>query len=69
MPPGTEHCIPFYGYISVFLPEIVSPKRQEQGYSDTVDWWSLGVMTFELLTGCSPFTVDGAKNSSREIAE
>ena len=43
--------------------------RPEGGYSDVVDWWSLGVITFELLTGCSPFTVDGAHNSSKDIAK
>ena len=48
-------------------PEVV--QRTEKGYNHTVDWWSLGVLTFELLTGCSPFTVEGAKNSSKEIAE
>ncbi|KAK6015595.1 hypothetical protein OSTOST_18978, partial [Ostertagia ostertagi] len=29
----------------------------------------MGVICFELLTGCSPFTVDGAANSSKEIAK
>ena len=27
------------------------------------------MLCFELLTGCSPFTVEGSKNSSKEIAE
>jgi ribosomal protein S6 kinase alpha-5 len=38
------------------------------GYQ-TVDWWSLGVLTFELLTGASPFTVDGDKNTQPEISK
>ena len=33
-----------------------------------VDWWSLGVLTYELLTGASPFTVDGESNSQSEIS-
>lgn len=47
-------------------PEVV--ERTSEGYDETVDWWSLGVIAFELLTGCSPFTVDGHSNTSRDIA-
>lgn len=47
-------------------PEVV--QRTPNGYDETVDWWSLGIITFELMTGCSPFTVDGHSNSSKDIA-
>ena len=37
-------------------------------FFQAVDWWSLGVLTYELLTGASPFTVDGESNSQSEIS-
>ncbi len=34
-----------------------------------MDWWSLGVLTYELLTGASPFTVEGDKNTQADISK
>ena len=33
-----------------------------------MDWWSLGVLTYELLTGASPFTVEGDRNTQQDIS-
>jgi len=32
-----------------------------------VDWWSVGVLMFELLTGLSPFALNGRKNYENDI--
>ncbi|KAG2210059.1 hypothetical protein INT47_003495 [Mucor saturninus] len=40
------------GTIAYMAPEILARK----GYSTSVDWWSLGIVTFELLFGMRPFT-------------
>lgn len=35
----------------------------------SVDWWSLGILMFELLTGASPFTLEGERNSQSEVSK
>ena len=57
----------FCGTIEYMAPEVV--RGGSSGHDKAVDWWSLGVLTYELLTGASPFTVDGAKNTQSEISK
>lgn len=57
----------FCGTIEYMAPEVV--KGGNVGHDFSVDWWSVGVLTYELLTGASPFTVEGEKNTQSEISK
>ncbi|XP_044577160.1 ribosomal protein S6 kinase alpha-5-like isoform X1 [Cotesia glomerata] len=56
----------FCGTIEYMAPEVV--QGGSAGHDIAVDWWSVGVLMYELLTGASPFTVDGQKNNQQEIS-
>lgn len=48
-------------------PEVVGGGAT--GHDVAADWWSVGVLAYELLTGSSPFTVEGDLNSQQEISQ
>ena len=41
----------FVGYVDYMAPEII----QRTPYKKTVDWWSLGILVYEMLMGRTPF--------------
>uniref|UniRef100_A0A3B3E109 Ribosomal protein S6 kinase n=1 Tax=Oryzias melastigma TaxID=30732 RepID=A0A3B3E109_ORYME len=61
-----ERAFSVCGTIEYMAPEIV--EGGQSGHDKAVDWWSLGVLMYELLTGGSPYTVDGDENSHADIA-
>ncbi|CAH1124929.1 unnamed protein product [Ceutorhynchus assimilis] len=64
---GEQRAYSFCGTIEYMAPEVV--KGGTQGHDIAVDWWSVGVLTYELLTGASPFTVEGERNTQQEISK
>ncbi len=54
----TPHgAVSFVGSPEYVAPEVLSPDRFNcsQGYGKAVDWWALGTLVYEMLTGLPPF--------------
>ncbi|XP_053304774.1 ribosomal protein S6 kinase alpha-5-like [Spea bombifrons] len=55
----------FCGTTEYMAPEIICGQG---GHGKSVDWWSLGILIYELLTGASPFTLEGEKNTQSDVS-
>ncbi|KAF7989712.1 hypothetical protein HCN44_008386 [Aphidius gifuensis] len=53
----------FCGTIEYMAPEILLKK----GHGKPVDWWSLGILMYDMLTGSPPFTDDNRKLTIEKI--
>ncbi|KAL4499268.1 hypothetical protein ABPG72_006854 [Tetrahymena utriculariae] len=55
-------------YSTVGTPDYIAPEVfTNQGYNETVDWWSVGVILYEMLVGYPPFNSDDPKTTCMKI--
>jgi protein-serine/threonine kinase len=55
-------------YSTVGTPDYIAPEVfLQQGYSSECDWWSVGVIMFEMLCGYPPFCSDTPTETYRKI--
>ncbi|XP_076338043.1 ribosomal protein S6 kinase beta-1-like [Tachypleus tridentatus] len=53
----------FCGTIEYMAPEIL----MRSGHAKAVDWWSLGALMYDMLTGAPPFTAENRKKTIEKI--
>ena len=53
----------FIGTMEYMAPEIINGK----GHGKDVDWWSVGILLFEMLTGMPPFNAKSRNQLQKQI--
>jgi serine/threonine protein kinase len=48
---GANRAMSFVGTVEYIAPEVIENK----GYAGSVDWWTFGILLFEMLHGTTPF--------------
>lgn len=55
-------------FSTVGTPDYIAPEVfGQQGYNETVDWWSCGAILFEMLVGYPPFFSDEPSVTCQKI--
>ncbi|MCJ1277359.1 serine/threonine protein kinase psk1 [Puttea exsequens] len=60
---GEHHCRSMAGTIEYMAPEVI----EEKPYGTAVDWWSFGILGFDLMTGSTPFRANNPTKTGQNI--
>ena len=55
------------GTPSYLAPEVLRSLESSDGYGVECDWWSLGIIAYELMVGVTPFEGDTQKETYDNI--
>ena len=55
------------GTPSYLAPEVLRSLESTDGYGVECDWWSLGIVAYELMVGVTPFEGDNQKETYDNI--
>ena len=57
-----------WAYSTVGTPDYIAPEVfGNKGYGQEVDWWSIGVILFEMMVGYPPFFADTPSDTCQKI--
>ena len=57
-------------YSLVGTPDYIAPEVfGKEGYNETVDWWSLGTILFEMLVGYPPFFAENPSATCKKVMD
>jgi serine/threonine kinase 38 len=57
-------------YSTVGTPDYIAPEVfTQKGYGQEVDWWSLGIIMFEMMIGYPPFYSDSSTETCKKILD
>ena len=59
-----------YTYSTVGTPDYIAPEVfTQKGYGKEVDWWSLGIIMFEMMIGYPPFYSESSTETCKKILD